>query len=264
MTHKSGRLALIDAAIILYAACASVEESIDWGDGSVTENVGNFDDVCDQIVAKVVAYRDAVGATEVVLGISCDRKSCWRRDVLPSYKNNRETRVDPYWRPQAKAFVRENYNVLQRPGLEADDVLGIAATRARWHEIPPSNRIIVSQDKDFLQIPTSVYNPRTEVEWKRSLRDADAWHMYQTMVGDACDGYTGIPRVGPVKAERMLAAALRDDNSYDMAALWRAMVHLADSKGMTEDELLVQARVARILRDEDYHKGEVKLWTPPR
>lgn len=44
------------------------------------------------------------------------------------------------------------------------------------------------------------------------------------------------------------------------------MVSLAASQGMTEEDLLVQARVARILRatDWNFEKEEPILWTPER
>ena len=34
------------------------------------------------------------------------------------------------------------------------------------------------------------------------------------------------------------------------------------NSNLTEDDALLQARVAHILQDGDYEKGKVKLWTP--
>jgi DNA polymerase-1 len=45
---------------------------------------------------------------------------------------------------------------------------------------------------------------------------------------------------------------------------WEAIVEAYESKGFTEEDALVQARVARILRkdDWDFDNNCHKLWTP--
>ena len=83
---------------------------------------------------------------------------------------------------------------------------------------------------------------------------ADRFHLYQTLVGDQTDNYKGCPGVGPVKAETALGAN----------PTWASVVGCYEKAGLTEEDALVQARVARILRHGEYNKMtcEVKLWTP--
>jgi DNA polymerase-1 len=60
--------------------------------------------------------------------------------------------------------------------------------------------------------------------------------------------------VGPVKAERILA---HQDH-------WNAVLNAYEKAGLSEQDALVQARVARILRasDYDFKERKVKLWEP--
>jgi len=84
-------------------------------------------------------------------------------------------------------------------------VMGILATKPGNREKYPS-LIVISQDKDMKTLPATVWNGKDLVTYTEA--EADYWHMYQTLVGDAADGYKGCPKVGPVKAEKLLAALL--------------------------------------------------------
>jgi len=76
----------------------------------------------------------------------------------------------------------------------------------------------------------------------------------QAVAGDSVDGYSGCPGIGPVRAERML----KDQPD------WAKVVEIYESKKLSADDALVQARVARILRFGEYDQvtETVKLWTP--
>tara|TARA_B110000902_G_scaffold204781_1_gene233015 strand:+ start:45 stop:344 length:300 start_codon:yes stop_codon:yes gene_type:complete len=82
--------------------------------------------------------------------------------------------------------------------------------------------------------------------------------MIQTLMGDKTDGYSGAVGIGPKKAE----AALGDCGN--VAQMWKAVVALYDKKGQTEEEAILNCRMARILRVEDYdtENHRVKLWGP--
>ena len=64
-----------------------------------------------------------------------------------------------------------------------------------------------------------------------------------------------IPGIGPKKANNLL-------EGQKPADYWGIIVQAYKAVGLTEEDALVQARVARILRCEDYEKGGVKLWNP--
>ena len=95
--------------------------------------------------------------------------------------------------------------------------------------------------------------------------------MTQTLTGDATDGYKGCPSVGAVGAKKILDDALalaksNDHEKFNNWYMWIAVVKAFEKAGLGEEEALVQARVARILRtpEYDHKKRKVKLWSPPK
>lgn len=75
--------------------------------------------------------------------------------------------------------------------------------------------------------------------------------------------------MGSKKAEAILEAALTKENHERFGgcandALWHAVKTAYESKGLTEADAIKQARLARILRNEDWDavKKEPILWTP--
>ena len=86
-----------------------------------------------------------------------------------------------------------------------------------------------------------------------SLEQADRTHLTQALTGDITDGYSGCPGIGPKTAIKVLKEGD-----------WIEVVAAYEKVGLTEEDALIQARVARILRHGEYNKKtkEVKLWTP--
>ena len=143
--------------------------------------------------------------------------------------------------------MKKNYRVILKDTLEADDALGIYATKY------PGN-IIVSPDKDMRQIPGKLYDFKETVDI--SPDEGAKWHLIQTMAGDNTDGYAGVPGIGVKKAEKIF-----EERGYT----WKTVVETFVEKEMTEEDALVNARLARILQTSDYDQKtkEPILWTPP-
>jgi DNA polymerase-1 len=115
-------------------------------------------------------------------------------------------------------------------------------------------------------IPATIWDGQDLVTYTEA--EADYWHLYQTLTGDATDGYKGCPGMGPKKAASLLDKAL---STADGTALkpcvgvwWPAVAQAYAKQGLTEEHALTQARLARILRwtDWDANKKEPKLWAP--
>ena len=124
--------------------------------------------------------------------------------------------------------------------------MGIYATKF------PGNTI-VSPDKDMRQIPGKLFD-LTDVT-TITPEEGARWHLIQTLAGDQTDGYSGVPGIGVKRA-----ATLFDKEGYS----WATVVKAFEDKGLTEDDALLNARLARILTDEDYDsrtKAPI-LWTP--
>lgn len=181
----------------------------------------------------------------------------FRYGVLPSYKHQRSTVERPELLRDVKIYLAEEYESQGWKGLEADDVMGILATHPH---LIAGEVIIVSEDKDMRTIPAKVYAPHREQLKVQTISelDADRFHLWQTIVGDAVDGYGGAKGVGPKSdyAQEILVADRED--------LWNIVWEAFSSKGHNESDAIVQARVARILRSEDFdiESETVKLWCP--
>ena len=79
--------------------------------------------------------------------------------------------------------------------------------------------------------------------------------MIQTLAGDQTDGYSGVPGIGVKRAETLF-----NKEGYS----WTTVVKAFTDKGLTEEDALLNARLARILTIDDYDTNEQqpKLWSP--
>ena len=242
---------LLDGDINAYKAASAVEQvaCVDEGLGLYTWH-SSLPDAIDHLDKQIAWIQKTYDPTRIVFALT-DSGENWRKSVLPSYKSNRQKTKKPVVLKKIREHVKEKYEVMQRPGLEGDDVLGILATAKSLVDGPC---IVVTDDKDLKTIPCRLARMDEDVV-QISEVEADYYHMFQTLTGDATDGYKGCPGVGPKKAAEVLAS---NDN------MWAAVVKQYNKAKLTEEDALVQARVARILRacDYDFQAQEVKLWTP--
>jgi DNA polymerase-1 len=249
---------LVDADILVYRCAAAGETKVDWGDGGeVCRDAGDIAEAYGALKHHVGRLQDAAGASRAILCVS--GAGNWRTALWPAYKAHRKPANRPIHIDALRAMIVADGGY-QRPLLEADDILGILATHPK---IIPGRKIIWSVDKDLRQIPgLHLEEPDKVVEVAE--RDADYWHLTQTLTGDSTDGYPGLPGVGPKKAEGLLFGASPPFGTWPEA--WGNIVAAFEAKGLTEADALVQARVARILRHTDYcfNAKEPILWTPPR
>lgn len=200
---------------------------------------------------RVVSMRHDVGADEVYVAFSMHPN--WRHDVLPTYKSNRKSQRKPPGFHALKEQIAEHWDVVVKPGLEGDDILGILATHP--DKVEAKDRVIWSDDKDMRGVPCTLV--KTDgIPFIVTTEEADLFHLMQTLTGDVTDGYKGCPGIGEVTAAKILNVAPEDR--------WRVVVAAYEKAGLTEKDALVQARVARILRfnEYDYDKGEPILWQP--
>jgi len=249
-------LALLDGDIIAYRAACGMQTVYDFGDtGKVVEV--NVEAAAEEAVKLAQEWADAVDAKEVVVGFTSSDK--FRTRLLPSYKANRPGAKPPAHAAAVQA-IKDKFPFHLIRGLEADDILGILMTTPKYAD----RAVIVSIDKDFNTIPGRLFNPTKGVGPIRIPPPmADYNWMYQTLIGDSTDNYKGCPGIGPKKAVDILGV-VKGVRWPTLEELWPRVVAAFKAKKLTEDDALVQARVARILRREDYDKTtkEIILWHP--
>lgn len=249
---------LLDGDHLLYTACAAVEREVQWDDQNhvLFSNAGEALDVIHRLIAGKL---EALGADNEWIVFSGPDN--FRKKLCPTYKASRGRKPLCYARLLDE--LDKHYWLLAEPTLEGDDLMGIKATHWAKEGV---DIIIVADDKDMKTIPGQLYAHGELLTITEE--QADYWFMFQTLTGDSTDGYSGCPGIGPKKAEAILHDALDGLGSMQigptLAYMWPAVVAAYKKAGLTEEDTLLQARLARILRagDWDDEKQEVKLWTP--
>ena len=245
---------LIDGDILAYKACAAAEKEIQWDENLWTLHA-DLRDAKHYFLEQLEEIETALGDGDKIFALS--PKTNFRYRIWPDYKANRKDKRRPMCLEALREWIASEYNVFQRPDIEADDVLGILATSPY---IVEGSKIIVSIDKDFKGVPCIFYNCNTDELQTVPEDEANKWHMLQTLMGDAADGYGGCPKIGPKTAEKILA----DATTYE--EMWPLVVETYAKQGLDENYALTMARLARICRrgDYDFKTKQVILWTPER
>ena len=234
---------LIDADYIVYKSCAAAETEVDFGDDVILVT-SNFSDAYKATVGELTKIRDKFGSFSDLILFFSDTKN-FRKKIMPEYKGHRNRKKPCGYKRVIKA-LKDNYEVIVMPELEADDALGIYATKN-------SGNIIVSPDKDMKQIPGKLYN--LDEEFTITEAEGAKWHLIQSLAGDQTDGYSGVPGIGVKRAETLFKK-----EGYS----WKTVAQAFVDKGLNEYTAITNARLARILTvdDYDFNKKEPILWSP--
>lgn len=127
--------------------------------------------------------------------VCCDSPHTWRREIFPHYKAGRkksraESQTD--WHrlldivAALETEIQQNfpYKVLRVETAEADDIIATLVINR------PGEHIIISNDKDFMQLGTAMYSPiRKEI---LLADDPEKFLTEHIILGDMSDG---IPNV---------------------------------------------------------------------
>lgn len=234
----------VDADFFAYRACQAAETELDWGDDLITI-ASNFKMVLEIFDGEISNLKKRFDTNRVTLYFS-DSKN-FRKTVDPEYKGKR-TKRKPVGYKRLLQWCADNHKVVRYPNLEADDALGMEC------HLDPSNFILVSPDKDMKQISCRIFNG--EEEFNVTPEEADYWFWTQCLTGDPVDGYKGVPGVGAVGAKKIL------DKAEDP---WEAVLTAYLKAGLTTEDAIRNARLARILRPGEYNSttNQPILWNPP-
>jgi DNA polymerase-1 len=234
---------LCDADFIVYKACAAAETEVDFGNDVILVT-SNFSDAYGATKRELTKLENKLGSFSTLILFFSDSTN-FRKKILADYKGHRN-RKKPCGYKRVINALRKEYKVIIKPTLEADDSMGIYATKY------PGN-IIASPDKDMRQIPGQLYN--FDETFTITPEEGAKWHLIQTCAGDQTDGYGGISGIGIKRA-----VSLFEEKGYS----WKTVVNAFVEKGHTEEEALVNARLAKILTAEDYDfkKKRPILWSP--
>lgn len=203
--------ALLDGDIYAYRPAAASEND-DLGIA-----IARMEEMIDNTLAET-------GADEFSIFLSGPSEKNFRYQVYPEYKANR-----PEERPRhlaaLKQYLVDTYDAVTSDGCEADDLLGI-------EQCANENTIICSLDKDLRMIPGHHYSfeikgkitqgPNKGKEWVKPMEKVlvteydGLYHFYrQMLLGDSTDNIKGAAGIGKVKAARILADCITEQDFYE-------------------------------------------------
>lgn len=251
------RVAVFDGDVLCYRF-SQAGDPIEWEPGVVSNNnEATFKTVDDYIQAVLTR----IACKKAVIALSSPTN--FRKAIYPEYKANRKAKVKPAMHPAIRSYMCENYDTVCLVDCEGDDALSWYSTNPLYSH---QQNIIVSIDKDLNGVPGFLFNP--DKSWDEVLEISEAqalrFHMLQTLVGDSVDHYPGLPGVGLVRANAILAKAEEQTgDGTDLEYLyWTAVVDAYESKGLAEADALVQARIAKIYCHQDFDGLTPIPWTP--
>ncbi len=152
----------------------------------------------------------------------------FRHADFQEYKANREATPDdivnsvPYIKQILQAF---RVSMLAMDGYEADDIVG---TLAKHAEIEGFDVYMMTSDKDYGQLvsqnikmyrpgkfgqPSEILGPE-EICEKYKIKQPEQLIDYLGLCGDSSDNIPGVPTIGPVRAQKLLAQYGSIENMY--------------------------------------------------
>ena len=237
----------IDTDILLFQACFGAQSTVDWGD--VKSVQADINKAKNTFRATIREYQNVTGVKPYVLALSSPTN--FRKKQWDQYKMNRKDGERPILLPELRDWVKESYPTIVIDDLEADDVLGILATKH------PGEIIHASMDKDLLGIPGKMLYVKKNRKHQLidiSPQDAKRFHYLQTMMGDGADGVPGVSGIGPAKAAKYM-------DTFGVS--WQTVVRCYTDNGLSEAEALRNAIMVKILDNDHYQDGKVIIWSPP-
>ena len=224
------KVAAIDGDIIAYRLACKVDI---FGDKYLIQNIQEY-----------VAEWTPGDVDHVILTFSCNRADNFRKIYWPLYKEHRNVVAKPDSMSYVIDAMSEIYESFKKDIIEADDIMGKLASAGK--------AIAVTIDKDLRGVPGWHWNPDKEWEPRYITYDeADRFFCKQWIMGDSTDKVPGIPKVGPVKAERLLDTVEPHNREQLILAEY-------EKKGLSEEYALGQATAIRILRIGE----KPVLWQP--
>ena len=218
---------LIDGDMLVYRvgfACDEESEKI------AIQTMGNY---ISEIISDLAEYYED---HQVYLTGS----SNFRNEVAVSqpYKGSRPSRK-PVHKDLLREYMLDAWKAELSDNMEADDCIAMKSTELEHKSI------ICSLDKDFLQIPTKIYDYTKKIMKEVDERSATEWLYRQALMGDRVDNIPGVHGVGPKKAEKALQDWTTERELYERC------LKLYEENELDADRLYESLQLLYLLRSAD-------------
>ena len=173
------RIAILDLDILVYHSAISCEKDLDWD--NVTRTV-------DLLIGNWIT---ATCSTHYV-GFLTDSPSNYRNVLATTwpYKGHRKAGERPKYYEAIRTYMVEHWGAQIMVGIEADDALAVAHT---YFESLGIESVIVTEDKDLLQVPGLHYNINKNKEVFRITEELGFRNLWlQVITGDRTDNIPGV------------------------------------------------------------------------
>ena len=187
-------------------------------------------------------------------------KTCFRNEIYPDYKANRDPAPEDLKRQFARCrAVTRALGLMEcaEETYEADDLIGTITVHMRRHGMPAT---ILSRDKDLVQLLREgdqmwdyASNTSTRYHEVADSYGIEAEQMvdYLALAGDSVDNIPGVKGVGPKTATALLAHFGSFDNLYEnldqVASLnLRGAATLGDRLARHHDDAILSRKLTKI------------------
>ena len=224
-------MAIIDGDVLVYMAI--------WKSETLEEGKKKFQELVDDVL-------NSLFTTDYVMAIG--GLDNFRLDLFSDYKGNRKKAKDnrPEWFNDLKSWASKLEGSVESDNCEADDLVRVWALECDAAGI---NRAVVSVDKDLHCIPGTHYNPRTKKIYQICEEYGERFYWQQVLQGDSVDAIPGLPKVGPVKAKKLLEGAYTHKEMRD--AVCRAYHDVYGDEGYSY--MIANGRLIHIWRHINDH-----------
>jgi 5'-3' exonuclease len=236
-----GGTAIIDVDSYLYKASLTCGQLIELQDGLYYEAY-NINNAIDYLTKFANDMMDATNTSNYVFVTGGVGKN-FRYTINPMYKSNRKQQKKPIMLDLVRDKCFHIFPMSYTPCLEADDTCRILYEQDR-------DNVIVSLDKDLKTFESKIYDPlHNQMRYTSSIQ-AEANFKRQLLMGDATDGYTGIPKVGKATADKLIMAGITIDD----------IVEKYIEAGLSIDDFKLTYNCAKIIGKDDYKDGVITLY----
>ena len=233
--------AIIDVDSYLYRAALTCNELVQlqpgiyyecWNINTAREYLGT---IAEELMGKT-------GCNEYVF-VTGGVGNNFRYIINPNYKSNRKRQAKPVMLDKVREMAFAEFPIVYTPCLEADDTCRILMEENK-------DNVIVSVDKDLRTFPGKIYDSYHDILRYVTPQQAEANFKRQLLIGDKTDGYTGIPKIGPATADKLILDGITEDEIAEKYI----------ESGLGIDTFKMVYNCAKILGKNDYKEGVITLY----